>query len=249
MVLVAAVGSTNDLARRIAREYLEEAERVPDAWVIAQEQLAGRGRRERRWASPQGGIYLTRLLPLAQAEELADLPMLIPVALAETLERHLDSPCRLKWPNDLMVDDAKLGGVLIEALTRSDGSAVALVGMGLNYQPPRLSVGSSEAPTRPVTSVLEHSAAPPPLADLSGELMRGVDRFLAQPADPDDLLRRYRRRSLHKAGDHLVCRVGEEVLEGELVAFEANGSLRLRVSGEERRLSAGEIIEFHSLRS
>lgn len=245
-VLVAAVGSTNDLARRIAREYLEEAEGVPDAWVVAREQLAGRGRRERRWSSPHGGIYLTRLLPLARAEDLATLPMLISVALVDVLDHHLQGRCRLKWPNDLMVEGAKLGGVLIEALTRSGGTAVALVGMGINYRTPQLDRDSSEARPRPVTSIEEQCPVPPTLSELSGELMAGIEELLAEPPPADELLRIYRGCSLHEAGDRLVCRIGEEVVEGELVAFEANGSLRLRVGDEERRLSAGEIIEFHA---
>lgn len=240
-VLVASVDSTNALARRIAREYANEGGATPAAWIVAERQHAGRGRRGSRWASARGGIYLTRIVPLMRRELALHLPMLAAVVLAECLEPHLDARCGLKWPNDLMVGGAKIGGVLIEVLAGADAPAVALVGCGVNHR-------RQPVPGRAVTSVEEHCRTPPSRLRLTGELMAGLDRGLAGLADREGILARYVARSLHRPGDVLVCRAGDEQITGVFTGFDARGGLRLAVDGDERTLTSGEILERHPLR-
>ncbi|MCB1054457.1 MAG: biotin--[acetyl-CoA-carboxylase] ligase [Acidobacteria bacterium] len=231
--------STHRLARRIVDEYSSDDLVVPDAWVVALEQTAGRGRGAHRWESASGaGVYLTRILPLAEARSLRNLPLLVAASAAETLDGHLRSPCRLKWPNDLMVGEAKIGGVLIEALSRPGGRAVALLGVGINHRRPR-EVGEA----RPVTSVGDESASPPDLAELTRELMLSLERDLADLEDDAGVLERYTRRSIHRPGDQLTCRVGGRLLEGSFLGFDTAGRLRLQTGEGRESLSAGEIVE------
>jgi BirA family transcriptional regulator, biotin operon repressor / biotin---[acetyl-CoA-carboxylase] ligase len=120
-----SIGSTNDELRQLA------AEGAASGTVIhADEQIAGRGRMARKWFSPPGNLYLSILvrtgLPPARSSELA---FVTSVAVAETV-RSLVPPrvsVRLKWPNDVLVNDAKISGVLLE---QADDAVI--VGIGLN---------------------------------------------------------------------------------------------------------------------
>ena len=96
--------------------------------LAAEEQSAGRGQRGRRWHSPRGaGITFSLAAPMQRpARELAALPLVAGVAVARAL-RALDAPVALKWPNDLVIDEAKLGGILVESRV-----GVAVIGVGLN---------------------------------------------------------------------------------------------------------------------
>lgn len=106
---------------------------------VAELQHAGRGRAGRVWqAAPGDSLCFSVAWPLARSvAQLAGLPLAVGVALAETL-RALGYPVTLKWPNDLLLDAAKLGGVLVETCTVRSGAVEqvwAVVGVGINVHP------------------------------------------------------------------------------------------------------------------
>jgi BirA family biotin operon repressor/biotin-[acetyl-CoA-carboxylase] ligase len=99
--------------------------------LVAWQQSAGRGRRGRRWLSAPRGAALTFSLAAPLARPLRELPPLAPavgIALARVLRRAGVRRIGLKWPNDLVVDGAKLGGILIETRT-----GCAVIGVGINF--------------------------------------------------------------------------------------------------------------------
>jgi BirA family transcriptional regulator, biotin operon repressor / biotin---[acetyl-CoA-carboxylase] ligase len=104
--------------------------------VVAAEQTAGRGSRGRSWQSPRGGLWMSLLLrPAREATEL--LSLRAGLAVAEALERAAPGlDIDIKWPNDLMWDGRKLGGVLCEARWIGDAPAWTVVGLGLNLRNP-----------------------------------------------------------------------------------------------------------------
>src|SRR5690606_31944179 len=112
------VESTNDEARRLA-----EQGAAAGAVVVATEQLKGRGRHGRAWASPPGNLYASLLLrPEAGLAEVAQLSLVASLALAETLIA-LGPPAanvRVKWPNDVLVRGAKVAGLLLESAVDAD---------------------------------------------------------------------------------------------------------------------------------
>lgn len=131
--VTASTGSTNaDLRQRI------DQLRAP-LLLAAEEQTAGRGRAGRSWlAAPGDSLCFSLAWPYSGAvARLAGLPLAIGVALAELL-RARGHDVTLKWPNDLLLDGAKLGGILVEtAVARHDGdtSLWAVIGIGLNVHP------------------------------------------------------------------------------------------------------------------
>lgn len=124
------VGSTNDEAMARAR-----AGDRGMLWVVAESQDRGRGRHGRVWSSPEGNLYASLLLvdPAPRAST-AELGFVAGTALAAALRRLLAEDPRLtiKWPNDILVDGAKLGGILLESSDLPGGGFACVAGFGVN---------------------------------------------------------------------------------------------------------------------
>jgi BirA family transcriptional regulator, biotin operon repressor / biotin---[acetyl-CoA-carboxylase] ligase len=102
--------------------------------VVAGEQLEGRGSRGRSWHSPPGGLWLSALFRPRSAGAVEVISLRVGLALAKVLDQFAASRVRLKWPNDLMLNDRKLGGILCEARWQGATLGWVAVGVGLNVQ-------------------------------------------------------------------------------------------------------------------
>ena len=123
------LGSTNDEAMALLR-----AGDAGDVFVVADHQTGGRGRHGRSWASPSGNLYASLGLidpaPLASAPQLG---LVAGVALVSALRALSNDPrLRLKWPNDVLFDGAKLAGILLESAALSHGRLGCVIGFGVN---------------------------------------------------------------------------------------------------------------------
>src|SRR6267378_1037156 len=120
--------STNTTAYRIAQQSAPE-------WtvVVADAQTKGRGRGRKKWESPKGGLWFSILLrPRIPTPRLRLLQFLAAIATRQALENETGMSVKLKWPNDLVLGTAKLGGILIESKTLGDSVSFAILGIGLN---------------------------------------------------------------------------------------------------------------------
>jgi BirA family transcriptional regulator, biotin operon repressor / biotin---[acetyl-CoA-carboxylase] ligase len=127
------VTSTNDEARKLCLQGDPGG-----LWVVAERQTAGRGRLDRRWVSPRGNLYASALLvDPCDAAQSAQIGFVAGVALIDALREIGGVGARsagfaLKWPNDVLIEGAKLAGVLVEGLTLTDRRFAAIVGVGVN---------------------------------------------------------------------------------------------------------------------
>lgn len=159
-----------------------EAGRAHGSALLARAQSAGRGSRGREWASPRGGLWLSVLVRPRNAAAAEVLSLRTGLAVARVVEGLPGvPPVRIKWPNDLMLGDRKLGGILCEARWRGEAPAWVAVGVGLNV--------ANELPTglrQGATRLAEHTRPPDverlaraivevllPLADAPAELGPG----------------------------------------------------------------------------
>jgi BirA family biotin operon repressor/biotin-[acetyl-CoA-carboxylase] ligase len=135
------VGSTNDVASRQAAAGQPEG-----LLVLADEQTAGRGRMGRSWSSLKGvGLLFSLLLrPPIPATQAGQLTMCLGLGAVEGIERVTGLHPVLKWPNDLLLEDRKLGGMLADLRTTGDMLQYAVLGLGLNVNgaPPDLAAVS-----------------------------------------------------------------------------------------------------------
>ncbi len=101
--------------------------------VVADVQTKGRGRGRKKWESPKGGLWFSIILrPKVGTPRLPLLQFLAAVATRQALEQESGLGVKLKWPNDLVIGNSKLGGILIESKTQGDRVRFAILGIGLN---------------------------------------------------------------------------------------------------------------------
>jgi BirA family biotin operon repressor/biotin-[acetyl-CoA-carboxylase] ligase len=128
--------------------------------VLAESQTGGRGRRQRTWHSPAGGnIYLSLGWWFRNSKwPLSTLPLVVGIAVCRALARAGLQGHGIKWPNDILADDKKLAGILVELQSAGSGPALAVIGIGLNVRMPN--PGKSESTSvidRPWTDLVSQS--------------------------------------------------------------------------------------------
>ncbi len=242
-VVLRRIDSSNSLARRIVETTTEAGDRPVAAAVVAWEQTAGRGRGEHQWVSAPGmGVYTSLLLPQVPRSRLACLPLLAAVVVARTVRRHLDPADQkkvgLRWPNDVLIGERKIAGILIEAATLADRDPTVIVGYGVNHGHEK-----SDLPVPGSTSMRLSTDRPPGLPSFVVELASAIAGELASPAEPARAAEAFSDLMIHRPGDRLRCRTAETVLEGTFVGLDDSGFLRLRVGDREETVSAGEILD------
>jgi len=234
---VAETGSTNDDLAALARTGAPEG-----SWLRAECQTGGRGRQGRGWESTPGlGVYATRVVQVDDPGQLQFLPLLVGVGLCRALSAHLPIPCRLKWPNDLVVEvegeRRKIGGILIAAAVRPGEATLALVGFGVNFRH-----GADDLPETGTSAWLLRGETGS-LADFTWDLVEGLEAELAHLADASYAVESYRALSIHRPGEWIVSRAGETVIEGTFAGFDELGRLLLESGGRVVPVASGEVIE------
>lgn len=238
-VALGAVDSTNTEAKRLA-----EAGAPAGTVVTAKEQRAGRGRAGRKWQSPLGNLYASLILrPQRPASDAGSLSLLAALALGHTLGdiiMYVDS-WQVKWPNDVLVNGAKIAGVLAESEFAADGKlSYVVVGMGLNVEV------SPPVSDRPVTSLKALEAA------------ATVDQVL------DKLLANFRRlyelwekdgfaavkldwiSHAQGFGCPVFVRLANQPVTGNFADLDDDGALVIEESdGTRRRVLAGDVVLAH----
>ena len=139
------VDSTNNVAKELA-----EKGAVEGTIVIAESQRRGKGRRGKKWLSPSGGVWMTIILrPDIPTSQAPLLTLLTGVAVAETLTHECGLNVGIKWPNDILIGDKKVCGILTEAIARKGGLDYVVVGIGIDLNvdveefPPDLRKGAT----------------------------------------------------------------------------------------------------------
>ena len=194
---------------------------------MALTQTAGRGSRGRGWVSPPGNLYLSLLLrPSTAPREAGMWALLAGVAAAEALSGF---GVTLKWPNDILHDGAKLGGILVESSLNAEGALdFLIVGLGLNL---------AHAPNLPDrrTASLHAALQPRPVAE---SILARVAHWQGQGWD--DVRRAWLDHAL-PVGAEMTLRQGDERRIGRFAGLGDDGCLLLDEGGSVRVVSSGEI--------
>lgn len=162
--------------------------------VLARRQRAGRGRQGRAWSAEPGGLWLSVICRPDGARGLDALSLRVGLAAALAVERLVPSLPRLhlKWPNDLLLDGRKVGGVLCEARWQGDRCAWVVVGLGLNVRNPLPEALRDEA-----TRLADHVADPPEPESLAAPLAAAIVAAAAGgPLTPPELAAWWARDAL-----------------------------------------------------
>lgn len=236
LVALNAIGSTNDEAKRLAREGAEDG-----TLVWAREQTGGRGRGGRGWVSPPGNLYISLVLrpecPAAQAAQLSFVAALgAGGALGAVLPPLVD--LQYKWPNDVLLNGRKVAGILLEG--ESSGGAGfdwLVLGIGINVEShpaeamyPATSLRAEGATEATVETMLEGFAR---------HFQSWVSRWLDEGFAPVREAWRERARGL---GEAIRVRLPDTEASGTFLDLEPDGALLLGLAdGTRQRIAAGDV--------
>jgi len=224
--------STNDAAKREVKQGAAEG-----TVVVAGEQTAGRGRMKRGWLSPRGSIALSIIL----YPELAYLPSLIMVAslgVARCLEKIAGLKAQIKWPNDVLINQKKVCGILIESEVKGKRADYAVMGIGIN-----VNIKPSAFPEIPstATSLSQELGRDVSQLDMIRCLLAEIERlYLALPSG--DAIYREWRGNLVTLGKKVRVSSEETSYEGIAESVASDGSLLLRQpDGSLTKIVAGDV--------
>ncbi|MBB5751245.1 biotin--[acetyl-CoA-carboxylase] ligase [Prosthecomicrobium pneumaticum] len=252
LIAYPTVGSTNAEALQRARE--GDPGRL---WLASDHQTGGRGRRGSSWQTPRGNLAASVLTVLpAQSPRAATLGFVAGLALDEALRKAapqigfvtaldgaggwggaVSDRVRLKWPNDVLIDKAKLAGILLEAEPLPDGRFAVVVGIGVNVQ---------HAPTGlpyPATALAAEGATvdAASLFIALTESWAGIERVWDGGRGFPALRRLWLERAAG-LGEAVAVRIGEEVFRGVFETIDEEGHLVIRSGeGKMRTIAAGEV--------
>ena len=225
--VVAATGSTNDDLAALAR-----AGAPAGTVLVAEEQRAGRGRLDRAWTSPpRAGLTFSVLLrPAAPAYRRTWVPLLTGLAVQQAVARLGAVPSALKWPNDLLLNERKAGGILAQA----DGDAV-VVGIGIN-----VSTRREELPDG-ATSLLVEGSECTDRDPLLRAVLRSLGALVADWEDGRDLRADY-EAACDTVGREVRAQLPDgTALTGTATGVDGSGRLLLDTADGARAVSAGDV--------
>ncbi|HKE04465.1 MAG TPA: biotin--[acetyl-CoA-carboxylase] ligase [Blastocatellia bacterium] len=231
-----SLDSTND--------HLKSMTAAPEfTCVVADEQTAGRGRRARALHSPPGaGLYLSvLLLPRTDSSSMIPLiSLLAAIAVAETLIERGVANIDIKWPNDVMVNDRKVSGILAEAVSEGSEPLRLILGVGvnLNHQsfPPELS--------ETATSIAIETGEKVVVEEFRDQLLEKIARWYEhwRRGESTLIVDRWQRLSTYARGQRVIVTLDDEKIVGVTGGLTETGALRLVVDGGEvKTILAGEV--------
>lgn len=210
---------------------------------LAEHQTAGRGRRGRHWVSPFGRNICLSLLwrypfPIS---ELGGLSLACGVAVARALVRLGVKGLTLKWPNDLLWDNRKLAGLLLEVGGEFHGPSFVVVGMGLNINLPVIAAANIGQPWVDLDAIpgLFTRRRNLILATLLSELVKALQQYESQRLRP--FLIEWQQFDYFRKKEKVTLTLGSEQLDGDYLGITEQGSLCLRVEGKCFSYAVGEV--------
>ncbi|MGH1349856.1 MAG: biotin--[acetyl-CoA-carboxylase] ligase [Methyloligellaceae bacterium] len=233
------IGSTNTEAMSLARDNSED-----HLWLWTLKQTQGKGRNGRIWESRQGNLHASLILQLnCEVNTVAQLSLLAGVAAYDALALLCDSSVvnqiRLKWPNDLLLDGAKIGGILLESTKQADQKTVSVVlgtGMNLAYHP--------ELDDKKTTNLSMYKQEIEPRQALESLAKATADWLKIWDLGKNfDQIREAWTLRGQKIGSPIKVNSGREIIHGHFAGLNETGGMILQLStGAYKDVHFGDVI-------
>ncbi|MDE1769110.1 MAG: biotin--[acetyl-CoA-carboxylase] ligase [Thaumarchaeota archaeon] len=239
------IDSTQNFALKLSQKPHENG-----SVIIAERQTKGRGRLNRKWVSPKGGIWLSILLrPNFELEQTSLFPMITSLALSIAIEKTLKIKPELKWPNDLMIKGKKVAGILIDVVIESNKIDYLVIGVGINFkiQPSKISklIKNTQRHYEITTLVKEKQDTSP--VELVQQFLLELEHLYNNVISNSikDIRKEWIKRS-STIGKNVTATTTTGLLRGKVVGIDEGGALLLSNKGKIQRLLAGDITYTNS---
>ncbi len=222
------VQSTSTLAYRLA-------DRGAEDWtvVLSEVQTQGRGRRGRRWKSPKGGLWFSVITkPRIETGQVPLLQFLTANASRRGIGRASGLMPGVKWPNDLVLDSQKLGGILVESKLLGNHVNFAIIGIGVN-----LNLHSGQLP-RGATSLFQTSGRHYELESMLHHILKSLVSEYERPWDPARVISEWWQNCIHRE-KRVEIETTSGTMNGISTGIDLNGHLILETD-DGKRNTVGE---------
>lgn len=228
------VDSTNTVAFSLAKAGLGEG-----AAVFAEGQRKGRGRLGRRWASPKhAGIYLSLILrPKITLKKASLVTLLAAVSSAEAIRKVSGLQALIRWPNDILVNNKKVCGILTEIEMKSSHLEYIVLGIGINVNTPAAKLPPEGS------SLKEEAGREFSRIELARELLRRLDQEYSSFKDKGGakIISQWRNLSAF-CGKRVKVKLAHKAIEGQAQGIDAQGALIVRLdNGFKQHILAGDV--------
>ena len=208
--------------------------------ILAEQQTKGRGRLGRHWLSPKyKGIYLSLILrPKILPAQASILTLLVAVSICEAIKEAIGLEAKIKWPNDIIINHKKLGGILTELIAETDKINFVVIGIGLNVNNDKKNLIAT------ATSLKEQKKENINRISLLQEILRKIEAnyFLLQKQRSAHVLEKWREFNL-TLGRRVKVYAQKEHVEGEAIDIDSDGGLLVRKdSGIVAKVTAGDVV-------
>ncbi|HZS46056.1 MAG TPA: biotin--[acetyl-CoA-carboxylase] ligase [Blastocatellia bacterium] len=235
--------STNDTAKELA-----ESGRAEGTCVIADQQTSGRGRQGRSWYSPAGeALYLSLVLkPSTAAEKLQLITLATAIAAAETAKQFLlNQAPNIKWPNDILINNRKVCGILVESSFEGGKVKYVILGIGFNLNQTQFPPGINDL----ATSLRIENGSEYDRQEFALALLDRIAHWysIVQNDQTDAVINRWSELSNYANDKSVTIDLGHEQLSGITCGLSETGALRLKTkNGTVTTINAGEIVNLRS---
>lgn len=229
-----SVTSTNDVAFDLALKGSADG-----MAVFASTQTKGRGRLNREWVSiPDKGIYLSLILrPIIRPDEAQEITLMSALSAVKTIREITSLPALVKWPNDVLINDKKVCGILTEMDAEADRVKFLIVGIGINVNTEQKDLPDT------ATSLKEVSKKEVELDKFLLELLKQLDKYYAIFKQNKSAIINECKEFMHLWGKRIKIKTLDKEIEGQAIDLDERGALIIRLdNGFLERVLSGDVL-------
>ena len=235
------IDSTQNFAQNIAADKKENG-----TIIIAEKQTSGRGRLDRKWTSPKGGIWFSLIIhPKFDVSSSTLIPILSAVALSKSIKSVLDIETEVKWPNDITMNGKKVAGVLVDASFQTNSIDYLILGIGINFDidAKKLEKRLTKTPNFYGIDSLRGKEDKTPPKKLLKEFLLQFEKNLFQldKGEKSKIIKEWTKRAAG-IGKKITINTSNGKISGISQGIDNDGALKIKTRNEIKKIYVGDVV-------
>ena len=235
------IDSTQNFAQNIAADKKENG-----TIIIAEKQTSGRGRLDRKWTSPKGGIWFSLIIhPKFDVSSSTLIPILSAVALSKSIKSVLDIETEVKWPNDITMNGKKVAGVLVDASFQTNSIDYLILGIGINFDidAKKLEKRLTKTPNFYGIDSLRGKENKTPPKTLLKEFLLQIEKNLFQldKGEKSKIIKEWTKRAAG-IGKKITINTSNGKISGISQGIDNDGALKIKTRNEIKKIYVGDVV-------
>ena len=235
------IDSTQNFAQNIAADKKENG-----TIIIAEKQTAGRGRLDRKWTSPKGGIWFSLIIhPKFDVSSSTLIPILSAVALSKSIKSVLGIETEVKWPNDITMNGKKVAGVLVDASFQTNSIDYLILGIGINFDidTKKLEKRLTKTPNFYGIDSLRGKENKTPPKTLLKEFLLQFEKNLFQldKGEKSKIIKEWTKRAAG-IGKKITINTSNGKISGISQGIDNDGALKIKTRNEIKKIYVGDVV-------